>query len=92
MAKFEFNKSAKKKSPRPITEIKISKPKETYDPAKMTKQVEAEFQKAAKEKTPSRTAQEWAKVLPDGTIAEENGIENQCSGKCSRGPNPRCHG
>ena len=31
MAKFEFQKSAKKK-PRPIRETKISKPKETYNP------------------------------------------------------------
>ena len=41
MAKFTFDKSSKKKAPKPITETKISKPKETYNPAKMTKQVEA---------------------------------------------------
>ena len=47
--------------------------------------------KAAKEKTPSWTAQKWAEVLPDGTIAEENSIENQCPGKCSRSTNSRRH-
>ena len=55
MAKFEFNKSAKKKAPKPITETKISKPRETYDPAKMTKQVEEDYQKEQpKKKHPGR--------------------------------------
>lgn len=39
MAKFEFKKNEKKK-PRPISETKISKPKETYDPIAITNEVE----------------------------------------------------
>jgi len=55
MAKFEFVKNAKKKVPKPITETKISKPKETYNPAKMTKKVEEDYQKEKpKKKRPGR--------------------------------------
>ena len=72
MAKFEFNKSAKKKSPRPITETKISKPKETYDPAKMTKQVEAEFQKQPKS---GRKSYQTVR-LQKKTVLKINALEN----------------
>lgn len=81
MAKFEFNKSAKKKSPRPITETKISKPKETYNPAKMTKQVEAEFQKQPKKKRPVGRPKSGRKSyqtvrLQKKTVLKINALEN----------------
>lgn len=43
MAKFQFDKSAKKKekkAPRPIAKTDIAKPKESYDPSKVSKQLE----------------------------------------------------
>ena len=84
MAKFEFNKSAKKKSPRPITETKISKPKETYDPVKMTKQVEAEFQKQPKKKRPVGRPKSGRKSyqtvrLEKSTVQKINALENALS-------------
>ena len=50
MAKFTFDKSAKKKAPKPITKTKISKPKETYDPAKMTKKSKKTTNKSSQRK------------------------------------------
>lgn len=43
MAKFQFDKSAKKKekkAPRPIAKTDIAKPKESYDPSKVSQQLE----------------------------------------------------
>jgi len=68
MAKFTFDKSAKKKAPKPITKTKISKPKETYDPAKMTKKVEEDYQQEQpKKKHPGR---------PKSSSAKEDCIED----------------
>lgn len=39
MAKFTFNKDTKK-IPKPITKTNIAKPKESYDPAKVSQQLE----------------------------------------------------
>ena len=84
MAKFEFNKSAKKKAPKPITETKISKPKETYDPAKMTKQVEEDYQQAQpKKKHPGRPKsgrKSYQTVrLQKKTVLKINALENALS-------------
>lgn len=40
MAKFQFDKSTKRKAPRPIAKTDITKPKESYDPSKVSKQLE----------------------------------------------------
>ena len=84
MAKFEFNKSAKKKSPKPITETKISKPKETYDPTKMTKQVEKDYQQERpKKKHPGRPKsgrKSYQTVrLQKKTVLKINALENALS-------------
>ena len=84
MAKFEFNKSAKKKAPKPITETKISKPKETYDPAKMTKQVEEDYQQERpKKKHPGRPKsgrKSYQTVrLQKKTVLKINALENALS-------------
>ena len=84
MAKFEFNKSAKKKAPKPITETKISKPRETYDPAKMTKQVEEDYQKEQpKKKNPGRPKsgrKSYQTVrLQKKTVLKINALENEIS-------------
>lgn len=39
MAKFTFNKDTKK-IPKPITKTNIAKPKESYDPAKVSQQLQ----------------------------------------------------
>ncbi|MCZ0890981.1 replication-associated protein RepC [Ligilactobacillus saerimneri] len=46
MAKFQFDKSAKKKAPRPIAKTDIAKPKESYDPNKVSQQLEEATSKA----------------------------------------------
>ena len=84
MAKFEFNKIAKKKAPKPITETKISKPKETYDPAKMTKQVEEDYQQEQpKKKHPGRPKsgrKSYQTVrLQKRTVLKINALENALS-------------
>lgn len=82
MAKFTFDKSAKKKTPKPITETKISKPKETYDPTKMTKQVEASYQKEQpKKKRPVGRPESGRKSyqtvrLQKKTVLKINALEN----------------
>ena len=52
MAKLTFktdpNKD-KKKTPRPISETKLSKPAETYDPIKASQQVECDIQQEQKD-------------------------------------------
>ena len=84
MAKFTFDKSAKKKAPKPITETKISKPKETYNPAKMTKQVEAEYQKQPKKKRPVGRPRSGRKSyqtvrLQKKTVLKIDALENALS-------------
>lgn len=81
MAKFTFDKSDKKKAPKPITETKISKPKETYNPAKMTKKVEAEYQKQPKKKRPIGRPKSGRKSyqtvrLQKRTVLKINALEN----------------
>lgn len=84
MAKFTFDKSAKKKAPKPITETKISKPKETYNPAKMTKQGEAEYQKQPKKKRPVGRPRSGRKSyqtvrLQKKTVLKIDALENALS-------------
>ena len=84
MAKFTFDKSTKKKAPKPITETKISKPKETYNPAKMTKQVEEDYQKQPKEKRPVGRPKSGRKSyqtvrLQKKTVLKINALENALS-------------
>lgn len=82
MAKFEFNKSTKKKAPKPITETKISKPKETYNPAKMTKRVEADYQQEQPKKKrpvgrPKSGRKSYQTVrLQKQTVLKINALEN----------------
>ena len=81
MAKFTFDKSAKEKAPKPITETKISKPKETYDPTKMTKQVEKDYQQERpKKKRPGRPKsgrKSYQTVrLQKKTVLKINALEN----------------
>lgn len=45
MAKFTFDKSTKK-TPRPIAKTDIAKPRESYDPSKVSQQIEEEASKS----------------------------------------------
>lgn len=50
MAKFQFDKSTKKKekkAPRPIAKTDIAKPKESYDPSKVSQQLEKAASKSS---------------------------------------------
>lgn len=81
MPKFKFDKSAKKKAPKPITKTKISKPKETYDPAKMTKKVEADYQQEQPKKRrpgrPKSGRKSYQTVrLQKKTVLKINALEN----------------
>ena len=84
MAKFTFDKGAKKKMPKPITETKISKPKKTYDPVKTTKQVEADYQQQPKKKRPVGRPKSGRKIyqtvrLQKKTVLKINALENALS-------------
>lgn len=79
MAKFTFDKSAKKKAPKPISETKISKPKETYNPAKMTKQVEASYQKRPVGRPKSGRKSYQTVRLQKETVLKINALENALS-------------
>ena len=84
MTKFEFVKNAKKKAPKPITETKISKPKETYNPAKMTKKVEEDYQKEEPKKrgagSPKSGRKSYQTVrLQKKTVLKINALENALS-------------
>ena len=85
MAKFTFDKSAKKKSPKPITKTKNSKPKETYDPAKMTKKVEEDYQEEQPKKKrpvgrPKSGRKSYQTVrLQKKTVLKINALENALS-------------
>lgn len=46
MPKFTFDKSAKKKAPRPIRKTDIAKPKESYDANKVSQQLEKSANKS----------------------------------------------
>lgn len=81
MAKFTFDKNAKKKAPKPITETKISKPKETYDPAKITKQVKVDYQKQPNKNRPVGRPKSGRKTyqtvrLQKKTVLKINALEN----------------
>lgn len=79
MAKFEFQKSTKKK-PRPISETKISKPKETYNPTVVTNEVEQDIkeEKNKKRRGRPRTGQKkYTTVrLTQSTVTKINALEN----------------
>ena len=79
MAKFELKKNAKK-TPRPISETKISKPKETYNPASVTSEVEHDL-KEEKNKTrrgrPKTGRKNYTTVrLMQSTVTKINALEN----------------
>lgn len=82
MAKFTFDKSAKKKAPKPITKTKISKPKKTYAPAKMTKKVEEDYQQEQPKKKrpvgrPKSGRKSYQTVrLQKKTVLKINALEN----------------
>lgn len=79
MAKFEFKKSAKKK-PRPISETKISKPKETYNPAATTTAVERGLKEEKPKKRrgrPKTGRKNYTTVrLMQSTVTKINALEN----------------
>ena len=79
MAKFEFQKSTKKK-PRPISETKISKPKETYNPITVTDEVERDIkeEKPKKRRGRPKTGQKkYTTVrLTQDTVMKINALEN----------------
>ena len=84
MPKFKFEKGTKKKTPKPITETKISKPRETYDPAKMTKQVEEDYQQEQPRKRrpgrPRSGRKSYQTVrLQKRTVLKINALENALS-------------
>lgn len=93
MAKFQFDKSAKKKekkAPRPIAKTDIAKPKESYDPSKVSKQLE---EAASKSISSSATATKKRPVgrpksgrksyqtvrLQKQTVLKINALENALS-------------
>lgn len=79
MAKFEFQKSAKKK-PRPISETKISKPKETYNPTATTTAVERDLKGGKPKKgrgRPKIGRKNYTTVrLMQNTVTKINALEN----------------
>lgn len=79
MAKFEFKKSEKKK-PRPISETKISKPKETYDPTMITSEVEHNLKEEKPKKRrgrPKTGRKNYTTVrLMQSTVTKINALEN----------------
>lgn len=76
MAKMEFHKS-KKKTPKPIAETQISKPKETYDPIKTSSKVETGFTEKKKRGRPKsgRKAYQTVRLLKP-TVTKINALEN----------------
>lgn len=79
MAKFEFKKNEKKK-PRPISETKISKPKETYDPIAITNEVEHDIKEEKPKKRrgrPKTGRKNYTTVrLMQSTVIKINALEN----------------
>ncbi|RMX27022.1 replication-associated protein RepC (plasmid) [Limosilactobacillus reuteri] len=89
MAKFQFDKGTKKKekkAPRPIAKTDIAKPKESYDPSKVSKQLE----KAASKSTiptkkrpvgrPKSGRKSYQTVrLQKQTVLKINALENTLS-------------
>ncbi|WHO86617.1 DUF5388 domain-containing protein [Limosilactobacillus oris] len=82
MAKFEFQKNEKKK-PRPISETKISKPKETYNPTAMTNEVERNIMKEKPKRhrgRPKTGRKKYTTVrLTQSTVTKINALENALS-------------
>lgn len=89
MAKFQFDKSAKKKekkAPRPIAKTDIAKPKESYDPNKVSQQLEEAASKAtaATKKRPVGRPKSGRKSyqtvrLQKQTVLKINALENALS-------------
>ena len=79
MAKFELKKNAKK-TPRPISETKISKPKETYNPASVTSEVEHDLKEEKNKKSlgrPKTGRKNYTTVrLMQSTVTKINALEN----------------
>lgn len=85
MAKLTFKtnpEKGKKKTPRPISETKISKPAETYDPVKASQQVESDIQQEKKhDKRPvgrpksGRKSYKTVRLQKD-TVEKINALEN----------------
>lgn len=79
MAKFEFQKNTKK-MPRLISETKISKPKETYNPASVTSEVERYLKEEKTKKRrgrPKTGRKNYTTVrLMQSTVKKINALEN----------------
>lgn len=88
MAKFTFDKNTKK-APRPIAKTDIAKPKESYDPVKVSQQIEAEARKSASTATatkkrpvgrPKSGRKSYQTVrLQKQTVLKINALENALS-------------
>lgn len=84
MAKLEFKKD-KKKTPRPISETKLSKPAETYDPVKASQQVENDIKQEKKDDKrpvgrPKSGRKSYKTVrLQKETVEKINALENAFS-------------
>ena len=79
MAKFEFQKNTKR-MPRLISETKISKPKETYNPASVTSEVERDLKEEKTKKRrgrPKTGRKNYTTVrLMQSTVKKINALEN----------------
>ena len=84
MAKLEFKKD-KNKTPRPISETKLSKPAETYDPVKASQQVENDIKQEKKDDKrpvgrPKSGRKSYKTVrLQKETVEKINALENAFS-------------
>ncbi|USJ87983.1 DUF5388 domain-containing protein [Lactiplantibacillus pentosus] len=88
MDKLQFRKDPKKdkkKTPRPISETKLSKPVETYDPVKASQQVESDIKQEKKDDKrpvgrPKSGRKSYKTVrLQKETVEKINALENAFS-------------
>lgn len=93
MAKFQFDKSTKKKekqAPHPIAKTDIAKPKESYDPSKVSQQLEEAVSKSTSSTTtttkkrpvgrPKSGRKSYQTVrLQKQTVLKINALENALS-------------
>lgn len=88
MPKFKFDKStkktSKKRTPRPIAKTDISKPKETYNPAKVDNTIDDQMQKQQPRKRrvgrPKSGRKTYQTVrLQKETVLKINALENALS-------------
>lgn len=83
MPKFQFDKSkkaSKKRPPRPIAKTDISKPKETYNPAKVDNSIDEQMPKKRRVGRPKSGRKTYQTVrLQKETVLKINALENALS-------------